>query len=48
MTTIDFIRLSDLATDAEGLQQQLENLSKPYAVRGRKVPADLNGLTMGS
>lgn len=47
MTTIEFIRLSDLATDAEGLQQQLENLSKPYAVRGRKVPADLNGLTMG-
>lgn len=47
MTLKEFIKISDLASDMETLQQKMEALSKPYSVCHKKTPETLNDLTMG-
>ena len=47
MTLYEFIKISDLASDMEALQQRMEALPKPYSVCHRKTPETLNDLTMG-
>ena len=47
MTTREFLILIEVASNAAGVMKELATLSRPAYVGGKKVPADLNGVTMG-
>lgn len=47
MTLKEFLIISDVASDKESLQQAIKELPKPFKVGAKKIPEDLNGITMG-
>ena len=47
MTIKEFLILAEVASNTDEVLSNMKSLGKPEYVGGRKVPGDLNGITMG-